>query len=93
MDKHLKAMRKCQECLDKGDTWVHLRLCLACGHVGCCDQSKNKHATKHFTTTGHPIVMSLEPGETWKWCYPDEQEVDDWISRKNYSGCQPGSSW
>ena len=55
-----------------GDTWVHLRLCRTCGHVGCCDDSRNKHATKHFHTTQHPIITSLEPGETWSWCYVDE---------------------
>jgi uncharacterized UBP type Zn finger protein len=62
----------CKECLEMGDTWVHLRLCLICGHVGCCDQSKNKHATKHFHETGHPIIESFEPGEDWRWCYVDE---------------------
>jgi monovalent cation:H+ antiporter-2, CPA2 family len=62
----------CEECLQTGDTWIHLRLCLICGHVGCCDQSKNKHATHHFHGTGHPVMRSLEPGETWRWCYVDE---------------------
>lgn len=62
----------CAECLRMGDRWVHLRLCLTCGHVGCCDNSKNKHATKHFHETGHPIIMSFEPGEDWMWCYVDE---------------------
>jgi uncharacterized UBP type Zn finger protein len=62
----------CEECLATGDTWVHLRLCRTCGHVGCCDDSKNKHATKHFRKTRHPIVRSLEPGEDWSWCYIDE---------------------
>ena len=62
----------CEECLQIGDTWVHLRLCLICGHVGCCDSSKNKHATKHFHSTDHPIVQSFEPGEEWGWCYVDE---------------------
>jgi uncharacterized UBP type Zn finger protein len=66
----------CEECLKMGDTWVHLRLCLECGHVGCCDSSKNKHATKHFHHTKHPIMKSLEPGETWGWCYVDEIELD-----------------
>jgi uncharacterized UBP type Zn finger protein len=76
---HLKQVHKvtantrgCEECLKSGDEWVHLRLCLACGHVGCCDSSKNKHATKHFRATCHPIVRSLEPGEDWMWCYVDE---------------------
>jgi Zn ribbon nucleic-acid-binding protein len=62
----------CAECLKMNDTWVHLRECLECGHVGCCDSSKNKHATKHFHATKHPIVQSFEPGETWKWCFVDE---------------------
>jgi uncharacterized UBP type Zn finger protein len=62
----------CEECLAIGDTWVHLRLCRSCGHVGCCDDSKNKHATKHFRSTRHPIITSLEPGEDWSWCYVDE---------------------
>ena len=66
----------CEECLKMGDTWVHLRLCMECGHVGCCDSSKNKHATKHFHRSKHPIMKSLEPGETWGWCYVDELELD-----------------
>ncbi len=61
----------CEECLQMGDTWLHLRECLACGHVGCCDNSKNKHARKHFHAIGHPIVQSFEPGEDWRWCYID----------------------
>lgn len=61
----------CEECLATGDTWVHLRLCVECGHVGCCDSSRNKHATKHFQTTQHPVVQSFEPGENWRWCYID----------------------
>ncbi|HVL23004.1 MAG TPA: UBP-type zinc finger domain-containing protein [Thermomicrobiales bacterium] len=61
----------CEECLASGDAWVHLRLCLTCGHVGCCDSSKNKHASKHAHATGHPIVQSLQPGEDWRWCYID----------------------
>src|SRR5205814_3003214 len=70
---HLKSVKTaapntdgCEECLATGDTWVHLRLCRACGHVGCCDNSKNRHATKHFRKTGHPIITSLEPGEGWR---------------------------
>lgn len=62
----------CEDCLKTGDTGVHLRLCLSCGHVGCCDSSKNTHATKHFHKTHHPIVQSFEPGEHWRWCYADE---------------------
>ena len=64
--------RGCEECLKMGDSWVHLRECLICGHIGCCDNSKNKHATKHFHETGHPIIQSFEPGEDWYWCYVDE---------------------
>ena len=62
----------CEECLQIGDTWVHLRECMSCGHVGCCDSFKNKHVTKHFHTTDHPIVQSFEPGEDWSWCYVDQ---------------------
>jgi uncharacterized UBP type Zn finger protein len=76
---HVKEIRKvtpsgkgCKECLEMGDTWVHLRECLSCGHVGCCDSSENKHATKHFHQTKHPVMQSFEPGENWKWCYVDE---------------------
>lgn len=65
--------RGCEECLKSGDTWVHLRLCLVCGHVGCCDSSKNKHATRHYHATQHPLVRSLERGEQWAWCYADEE--------------------
>ncbi len=66
------STRGCEECLASGDRWVHLRMCLTCGHVGCCDSSKNKHATKHFHATQHPIMRSIEPGESWRWCYKDE---------------------
>jgi hypothetical protein len=62
----------CEECLAMGGAWVHLRLCLSCGHVGCCDNSPNKHATKHFRTIHHAIIRSFEPGENWGWCYVDE---------------------
>jgi uncharacterized UBP type Zn finger protein len=62
----------CEECLASGDTWVHLRMCLICGHVGCSDSSKNKHATKHYHQTHHPVMQSAEPGENWRWCYVDE---------------------
>ena len=75
--KHVKAhTRGCEECLAMGDTWVHLRLCMECGHVGCCDDSKNKHATKHFHATKHPIMRSIEPGEQWGWCFVDELGFD-----------------
>ncbi len=62
----------CEECLKIGQSWVHLRLCTHCGHVGCCDSSVGKHATKHFHATKHPIMQSLEPGEDWCWCFVDE---------------------
>jgi uncharacterized UBP type Zn finger protein len=62
----------CEECLKIGDEWVHLRLCMTCGHVGCCDDSKNKHATKHFRKTRHQIVQSFQSGDVWLWCYVDE---------------------
>jgi uncharacterized UBP type Zn finger protein len=62
----------CEECLRMGSRWVHLRLCLECGNVGCCDSSPNRHATKHYHATKHPIVRSFQPGESWKWCYVDE---------------------
>jgi CPA2 family monovalent cation:H+ antiporter-2 len=64
--------RGCEECLQTGDAWVHLRLCMTCGHVGCCNSSKNTHASKHYHATEHPIIKSLERGEDWAWCYPDE---------------------
>ena len=67
----------CEECLKTGGQWVHLRLCLTCGHVGCCDNSPNRHATKHFQATGHPIIQSFQPGETWRWCYVDEMLLDE----------------
>ena len=74
---HVKpSAHGCEECLKMGDRWVHLRLCMECGHVGCCDDSKNKHATKHFKHTTHPIMRSVEPGEEWGWCYPDELMLD-----------------
>jgi monovalent cation:H+ antiporter-2, CPA2 family len=66
----------CEECLKIGDSWVHLRLCMECGHVGCCDSSKNKHATKHYHRSKHPIARSIEPGEEWGWCYTDELMLD-----------------
>jgi K+:H+ antiporter len=64
----------CEDCVKIGDKWVHLRLCMECGHVGCCDSSKNKHATRHFHATTHPVIRSIEPGEFWTWCYVDEVE-------------------
>lgn len=62
----------CAECLASGARWVHLRLCLTCGHVGCCDSSPNRHATRHHRDTGHPVMKSFEPGEDWAYCYEDE---------------------
>jgi uncharacterized UBP type Zn finger protein len=81
--KHIKEIKDvsptangCEECLKIGSAWVHLRLCLSCGHVGCCDSSKYKHATKHYHATKHPIIRSFEPGEDWKWCYVDNIGLD-----------------
>lgn len=65
----------CEDCLKIGASWVHLRLCLHCGHVGCCDSSPHQHATAHFNQTTHPIVQSFEPGEAWRWCYLDRSYV------------------
>jgi uncharacterized UBP type Zn finger protein len=62
----------CEECLKTGGRWVHLRLCLSCGHVGCCDDSPNQHATKHFRHSQHPVMRSFEPREDWGWCFVDE---------------------
>ena len=78
--KHLDQIRieppaeveGCEECLRTGDRWVHLRLCLSCGHVGCCDSSPNQHASRHAGESGHPIVRSAQPNEEWCWCYEDE---------------------
>lgn len=68
----------CQECLQNGGHWVHLRICESCGHVGCCDSSPGRHATEHYHRTHHPLIRSFEPGEDWWWCYVDELmfEVD-----------------
>jgi uncharacterized UBP type Zn finger protein len=66
----------CEECLQTGDRWVHLRLCLTCGHVGCCDSSPNRHATKHHHATSHPLIRSFEPGEEWIYCYVDEVAME-----------------
>jgi uncharacterized UBP type Zn finger protein len=62
----------CAECLATGGRWVHLRVCMTCGQVGCCDSSPNRHASAHFRDAGHPIVQSYEPGEDWWWCYTDD---------------------
>ena len=82
-DPHLSMIRQvyprtpngCEECLRLGTEWVHLRLCLTCGHVGCCDSSPLRHARAHAYSVGHPIVQSFEPDESWRWCYVDEQYV------------------
>jgi len=66
----------CKECLESGNTWVQLRLCMTCGHVGCCDSSPNKHATGHFHSTKHPVIKAFEPGEDWAWCYVDEETIE-----------------
>ncbi|ACY98177.1 MULTISPECIES: ubiquitin carboxyl-terminal hydrolase 14 [Thermomonospora] len=65
----------CEECLAEGTRWVHLRLCLTCGHVGCCDSSPRRHASGHFAATGHPVIRSFQPGEDWRWCFVDERIV------------------
>jgi len=77
--EHLKEIRDvsphakgCEDCLKIGGKWVHLRMCMSCGHVGCCDNSPNRHATKHYNTAQHPIVRSVEPGEDWGYCYTDD---------------------
>jgi hypothetical protein len=62
----------CKECLAIGSSWVHLRMCQTCGQIGCCDSSPNRHATAHFHASGHPVIRSAEPGESWSWCYIDE---------------------
>ena len=82
IDPHVAAIRQvrprtngCEECLRLGTPWVHLRLCLTCGHVGCCDSSPMRHARAHAHMVGHPIVQSMEPGENWRWCYVHENYV------------------
>jgi uncharacterized UBP type Zn finger protein len=67
-----ESVAGCEDCLKTGDRWVHLRVCMTCGHVGCCDSSPNRHATAHVAETEHPIVRSAEPGEQWYWCYEDQ---------------------
>ncbi|WP_083939171.1 UBP-type zinc finger domain-containing protein [Deinococcus apachensis] len=66
----------CEDCRRLSDPWVELRVCLTCGYVGCCDSSKNRHATAHFHAEGHPVMRSFEPGERWAWCYVDQRYVD-----------------
>jgi uncharacterized UBP type Zn finger protein len=71
-DVRPRTPQGCEECLAMGSGWVHLRLCLSCGHVGCCDNSPNKHATQHYHQTQDPLIQSFEPREDWGWCYVDE---------------------
>jgi Zn-finger in ubiquitin-hydrolases and other protein len=66
----------CEDCLREGGVWLHLRICLQCGHVGCCDDSPNRHASRHAAGSGHPIIHSLEPGENWSWCFVDEVAME-----------------
>ena len=75
-DVEPRTRRGCEECLRTNSWWLHLRLCLICGHVGCCDDSPNRHATKHFHATRHPIIRSIEPGEDWGWCYVDQLVIE-----------------
>jgi uncharacterized UBP type Zn finger protein len=70
------AKRVCEECAANGDTWVQLRICMTCGHVGCCDSSKNRHASAHHAATGHPIIKTIEAGPDWAWCYVDDAYLD-----------------
>ncbi|WP_433430988.1 UBP-type zinc finger domain-containing protein [Nonomuraea sp. CA-141351] len=72
-DPVAKTPEGCEECLAVGGRWVHLRRCLECGHIGCCDSSPGKHATKHFHDTSHPVIQSFERGEDWRWCFVDSQ--------------------
>jgi uncharacterized UBP type Zn finger protein len=67
-----EAVEGCEECLADGGKWCHLRICLNCGHVGCCDSSPGRHATAHAQSSGHPIMRSIQPGEDWSWCFVDE---------------------
>ncbi len=69
------SAKGCEDCLKTGDRWVHLRMCMTCGYAGCCESSRNKHASKHARATGHPLVTSLEFGEEWAYCYEDEEIV------------------
>jgi uncharacterized UBP type Zn finger protein len=71
------SAKGCTECLAMGAKWVHLRMCLTCGHVGCCDSSPNRHATAHFRATGHPVMKSFEPGEDWAWCYVHSEYAEN----------------
>jgi CPA2 family monovalent cation:H+ antiporter-2 len=72
-----EALDICPECVARGDGWMHLRVCLICGHVGCCDNSPNRHARRHFEHAGHAVIQSLEPGERWRYCYVDDAYLGD----------------
>ena len=77
VNENIKGNTKgCDECEKIGSDWIHLRLYLSCGHVGCCDSSVNKHGTKHYQKTDHPVIKSYEPGENWKWCYEDNLFIE-----------------
>ncbi len=67
----------CEDCLKIGGRWVHLRMCMTCGHVGCCDNSPNRHATAHYRESAHPVIQSFEPGEAWAYCYLDDTTITD----------------
>jgi len=71
-----EAVEGCEDCLASGEPWLHLRICLACGHVGCCDDSPNRHARAHADSSQHAIIRSIEPGETWSWCFIDQLALD-----------------
>ena len=71
------SVKGCEECLKIGGSWVHLRMCLSCGHVGCCDSSPNRHARRHWQSSGHPIMQSVEVGEAWAWCFVDDIFFED----------------
>ena len=70
------SAKGCEDCLKIGSDWLHLRLCRICGHVGCCDQSPNRHATAHFHATSHPIIEGYDPPEGWGWCYVDDDFIE-----------------
>src|SRR5437660_6968849 len=91
--KHLSGIRDvtpsalgCEECLKMGSPWVHLRICRTCGHVGCCDDSPHKHATRHFHASGHPIIEGYDPPEGWGWCYVDEVRSEEHTSELQSRG-------
>ncbi len=80
----------CEDCLKIGSWWVHLRICKECGHVGCCDNSPNRHATKHYHTTKHPIIRSFEPDEEWGYCYQDDAYFESMGQPENKAGVHYG---